>query len=260
MDRPTEVAKPPYLFFALACALTWGLSAPLVVALNRGATEPPGYAVLGAGLSAFGPTFAALLLAGRGNRRKVFGTFRWQPAWVLGALLVPTALRTLAIAFYAATFGAPERWAYLPQLSTQVAALVVFPLGEEFGWRGYAYPLIEKAQGALKGSLVLGLFWGVWHFAYCFPPGQGFDFVGFGLGLVLLPLYSVILAVPFERSGRNIAVAVAFHAAAHIQHIELAPRTELGIQVFHVLLVAMAAALAARALIRARSAAAPAAR
>jgi hypothetical protein len=44
------------------------------------------------------------------------------------------------------------------------------------------------------------------------------------------------------------AVAIAFHAGAHLDHIELAPSSELGLHVLHVLVLAVLAAVAARSL------------
>lgn len=37
------------------------------------------------------------------------------------------------------------------------------PLGEEFGWRGYALPKLEARFGATAGCFVLGLLWAGWH-------------------------------------------------------------------------------------------------
>ncbi len=37
-------------------------------------------------------------------------------------------------------------------------------LGEEIGWRGFAAPLLVKRLGYAPASLLLGLFWAVWHF------------------------------------------------------------------------------------------------
>jgi hypothetical protein len=80
--------------------------------------------------------------------------------------------------------------------------------------------------------------------------GAGFDPFVFGMTMVELPLYALLFAWVFERANRSMAVAIAFHAGAHLDHIERAPRTELGLHAAHVAVLAIAAALAARSLAR----------
>lgn len=42
--------------------------------------------------------------------------------------------------------------------------LVFIPfLGEEYGWRYFLQPIMQKRYGMVKGILLLGLIWGVWH-------------------------------------------------------------------------------------------------
>jgi membrane protease YdiL (CAAX protease family) len=110
--------------------------------------------------------------------------------------------------------------------------------------------MVER-HGLVRGSLLLGAVWGLWHLAYSITPdAAGFDPFELGLTMIELPLYSLLIAWVFERSQRSMAVAIAFHAGAHLDHIERAPRAELGLHVAHLAVVAVVAMVAAWALAR----------
>src|SRR5580692_56055 len=117
------------LYCALACGITWLLAVPTAVAWMEHRT-PPRWAVACEGLSAFGPLFAVLAVAGpRKQLRDVFGRWRTKPLWIALALLAPVALHLVATALYATLAGPPATWFHPPANGEQWAALVVFPLG-----------------------------------------------------------------------------------------------------------------------------------
>jgi membrane protease YdiL (CAAX protease family) len=235
-------------FFALACAITWLLAAPLASAWMRH-EEPPPYALAFAGLSAFGPLFAGLVCSPSGRVREMFTPLRAPFGWVVLALLAPLTIHLIATALYVVFGGRPSAWLRPPAGPEQIAALVVFSLGEEFGWRGFAYPRIVGRYGPVRGSLMLGAAWGLWHLMYSVTPGAGgFDAFTFGLMLVELPLYSLLVAWVFERAKRGLSVALAFHAGGHVDHIEHAPITELGLHASHIVVLAVVAFFAARSM------------
>ena len=239
------------VFFALACGITWALGAPVALAWTRHQALSP-LAVACAGLSGFGPLLAALAVAGpRRELGQVFGRWRSRPIWIPVAFGAPLALHLIATALFVAVGGGPDRWFHPPGTPEALAALVVFPLGEEFGWRGFAHPRMAARFGLVGGSLGLGFVWGLWHLVYSITPeAAGFDGFAFALGMVELPLYAVVLAWVFERAGRSMAVAIAFHVAAHVDHIERAPRAEVRLHLLHLGVVAIAAWFAGRALRR----------
>ncbi|HEX4340733.1 MAG TPA: CPBP family intramembrane glutamic endopeptidase [Polyangiaceae bacterium] len=236
-------------FFALACGITWMLAAPLAAAWMHHDT-PSSLSVSLAGLSAFGPLFAALVVASRQRRLgEVFSRWRTGPAWVVLALFAPMAVHLVAVALALALGERQVTWLHPPATAEHVAALVVFPLGEEFGWRGYAYPRLVDRLGVVKGALVLGVVWGLWHLVYSVTPVAGaFDVRLFAMGMVELPLYSILIAWVFERANRSMAVAIAFHAGAHLDHIELAPLEQTWLHVMHLIVLAVLAAVAAGSL------------
>ncbi len=238
------------LFFVLACGITWLMDLSLVLAWTQ-QIEPPAHALPLAGLGAFGPTLAAVVVAGwRHELRGVFGRWRTNPLWIAVGLLMPGALHLVATLIEVALGGTPAQWFYPPVLPESVAALVVFSVGEEFGWRGYAYPRLAALRGPVVGSLILGVVWGVWHLGMMFTPdGHAPDPRSFGLDTLELALYSVVFAWVFERAGRSMAVAIAMHAGGHLDNVHHAP-DEPRLELLRFVVLAIAAALAARALHR----------
>jgi membrane protease YdiL (CAAX protease family) len=235
-----------HLFFVIACAITWTLAWPAALAWMHHQAPTPA-AVAGAGLSAFGPLLAALAVAGRQRQLgQVFGRWRTRPAWILPALLAVPAVHLIATALFVAIGGHPDRWFHPPNTQEAAAALVVFPLGEEFGWRGFAHPRMVGRYGVVRGTFVLGVVWGLWHLMYAITPTAG-GFDPFELAMIMteLPLYSLLIAWVFERADRSMAVALAFHAGAHLDHIERAPRSDPRLHLLHLAVLAVAAGAAA---------------
>jgi membrane protease YdiL (CAAX protease family) len=242
------------VFFILACAITWLLAFPLTSAWIH-QVPPPAYAIPLAGLSALGPTLAAVAVAlPRGELRGVFGRWRTSFVWVVVALFTPMAIHSLGNVLELACGGRPSAWFHPPGTPEQIAALVVFSLGEEFGWRGFAHPRVVQRFGPVAGSLLLGLVWAIWHLMYSFSPTDGsFGGTGLLLAMLELPLYSVVVAWLFERGNRSMAVAIAIHMGGHLDNSSLIPESELRLRLLGIAVVAVLAFFAARSL-RARAA------
>jgi len=251
MDPRSAVRRELAYFALLALGITWLLDLPFVLAAIQGRPAAD-YALSALALSACGPTIAALLLALRSGRaRALFGRWRVSPCWLVIALLTPMALHLAATSIYVGLGGVPAQWLYLPTTAEHVAALVLFSVGEEFGWRGFAYPRFAELWGPVPGSLLLGGLWALWHLLLCVSPETGtFDHVRFTLALVELPLLSLIFAALFERGGRSMAVAIALHMGLHLDNVARAPLGEHGLWGLRLGFLAIAAGVAARALLR----------
>jgi CAAX protease family protein len=238
-----------YVFFALACGITWLLDLPLALAWAMHAV-PPAHAMPMVGLGALGPSLAAFTIAAR--RRDLLGVFgRWRtsPIWVVLGLLLPLAVQLPATLIEVALGGQPAHWFYPPIRPEHLAALVMFPLGEEFGWRGFAYPRLEQRYGAVVGSLILGSVWGLWHLGMLFAPDSLRAVPRETILLMVdLALWSVVMAWMFERGSRSMAVAIAIHAGAHLDNINRAPQTEVRLRILRFVVLAIVAAIAARSL------------
>lgn len=88
------------------------------------------------------------------------------------------------------------------------------PLGEEFGWRGFLFPLLLKNSNANGAGATLGLIMALWHFPIDITSEMGIIAVIFRL--VFGVSYSVLCTWFFIRSGGSILVALFCHAAINI--------------------------------------------
>jgi uncharacterized protein len=149
------------------------------------------------GIFVFGPSVAGVvtvaLVAGKeGLRELVQRTLMWRVGikWWLVALFLPALLTLIALGINLLmgasvppfTFFKTE-WYLMPVFF--VVTIVGGPLGEEFGWRGFALPHLQENNSPWMASVFLGLMWGLWHLPQFFNPAA----VHYELGLTRLPLY-----------------------------------------------------------------------
>ncbi len=114
----------------------------------------------------------ALLISGR-KRRAAYG-LRWQN-WKTSLFCILVFLGLYfgraVLAYLAdgqsdvvlAIVQDPATWIYL--LVTPLNFVIAFAafFGEEYGWRYYLQPIMQKRFGLRGGVLLLGVAWGVWH-------------------------------------------------------------------------------------------------
>jgi len=130
-------------------------------------------------LAAVGPSLAAILVAwrmpGAGGARSLFRQFRhWRvhPIWYLIALLLPIPILLAADVIWMALGRQSLVWLTVPgAIPFTIGAALVPPLGEEFGWRGFAQPRLQRRLGALWAAVIVGILWSTWHIWPVFVPG-----------------------------------------------------------------------------------------
>lgn len=127
-----------------------------------------------------------LLVSGR-QRREAFG-LGWKnggSAVLLVLLFIGLLLLRLlvgrAVSGQMEMFGQvmtdPSTWIMFVSLFVNFFLVVVPFFGEEYGWRYYLQPLLQKRFGLRGGVLVLGVVWALWHlpidFFYYTTPDMG---------------------------------------------------------------------------------------
>ena len=102
---------------------------------------------------------------------------------------------------------------FLAQLGSFLPLLILGPLSEEIGWRGYALPRLQTRWNALTSSLILGLVWGLWHLPLFMMVGTslhelGIPFIGFLIGMMANSIFYTSL---YNNTKQSLWSAILFH-------------------------------------------------
>jgi membrane protease YdiL (CAAX protease family) len=235
--------RPLLSYMALAYAFAWSIF------LYVGMVAPGSPLFLA---STFGPLFAALVVTGaaagwRGVRELLGRATRWRVGlgWYAIVLLGPGLVVLLALGIGAVVSGVPldlARLGSLPNGSPWYFVPVLFvliffvggPLGEEFGWRGFALPKLLERRSALRASLILGVLWASWHLPLFWLPGSaqfrnvhetGVDIYAFWLGdfFISTTLLSVLFTWIYNSASQSMLFPLLFHTALNTWNGWLAP-------------------------------------
>lgn len=163
----------------------------------------------------------ALLIDGKDRRRACgLGCKNWKTS--LLCLLLFMALYFLRAgvsyvlggeaAFLLKIFTDPVTWGYLLFMPVNFILAFAAFFGEEYGWRYYLQPLLQKRFGLRKGVLILGVVWGLWHlpcdFFYYVTPDKGLIMTA--AQIITCVTLGIFFAWAYMKTG-NIWVPVILH-------------------------------------------------
>lgn len=222
----TKALKEAFLFLGLTLGLSffvfWGPLAlfqiPAISFVRD--TQGPVWAIILYIIGGFVPSLVALFLTWRKEgkdglrrigRRLIQFNIGWQ--WYLAAVLVVilgTVGQLTIIRLLGQTF---DGTLFIKQLVSAIPLIILGPLSEEIGWRGYALDRLQTKWNALISSLIVGLVWGLWHFPLFKMVGTSqyelsIPFLGFILGVMSL---SVMYTWLHNNTKASIWTAVFFH-------------------------------------------------
>lgn len=103
---------------------------------------------------------------GRTGLKEMFSrVVRWRvsPVWYAAALLLPFSISGLGYLVQGLLGGPLAPISFVEQLVFFLAFGLMAPLFEEFGWRGFALPRLQRRHNALVSALIVGLGWALWH-------------------------------------------------------------------------------------------------
>jgi uncharacterized protein len=219
----TGSAKAVLWFFTLAFAWSWTFW--MLSPLLKAASPIAATAVFMVG--GFGPSLAAVAVVARYGRRSGLRLWmkrclQWRVGWrwIALAFFFPVGFMSLAAATHVALGGVlPDSPASGHAALAVVNFLLVFliggPLGEEFGWRGYAQPALQDRWGWRVASLVLGAAWAVWHLPLFYSPGTAQSHLPMGWYALSAVASSVVFAWLYNRSSRSVLPVLVLHTAVN---------------------------------------------
>ncbi|MCR5105743.1 MAG: CPBP family intramembrane metalloprotease [Eubacterium sp.] len=235
MKKQWMSTKYLVLFFTLTLAWTWICG---FIPVILGLTETS----LGTFIFYFGggaPSVVALFLVfitypkdkRRDYFRRCFSLKQSGWKWPLITIIVFTALSAVSIVLgvFILGFDMPTM-DYIKAISANplnillviLLSLISGPLNEEFGWRGYALDRLLMKFGFLKGSLILGFIWAIWHLPWYLTPGQAqynllrdsvFHAVMFIPSVMML---SVFVSFVYVKTNRSILAGALVHMFSNL--------------------------------------------
>ncbi|TFG07232.1 MAG: CPBP family intramembrane metalloprotease [Promethearchaeota archaeon] len=175
-DIIDKIKQKPWLFFILTYAWTWSFWIPLIL-FGQNVFLFPYFLLLG--LGGLGPPISAIFLTYFKEDREIWHDYwkriidfkRIGVIWLAVALLLPAVRSGLAMATGILINGIfPSFDTAIEFLSDPrglgfylIFTLIYGPLPEEISWRGYALDRLQKRWNATYSSIILGIFWGLWH-------------------------------------------------------------------------------------------------
>ncbi len=189
--------------------------------------EPPDWLALLVILGIYGASGAGFIMTGlvdgKPGVRKLWARVRnWRVGfkWYLVVFLVLPITILAGMALYALLGNpiGPFDPGRLPLLLLAAIPAIFFgPLGEEFGWRGFALPRLQSRYNAFRSSIILGVLHTFWHTPLFFVGGVAFGTIGEN-GLVTVPLFlswvligTFIYTFILNNSAGSMLMAIFLH-------------------------------------------------
>lgn len=116
------------------------------------------------------------------------------------------------LAYYGGIFANPMTWYMLANILLSFFISFTAFFGEEYGWRYFLQPLMQKRFGKRWGVILLGVVWGLWHmpvnFFYYSSPGSGL--VSMAAQQITCITLGIFFAYAYMKTN-NIWVPVVLH-------------------------------------------------
>jgi membrane protease YdiL (CAAX protease family) len=249
----------PVLFFVATTVASW---TPWFIGAYVGRNGQPQLASLWNLVGLLAPLVVGLvLILGSGNRalRKDFADrlvnpSRIRPRYLGPALAIPPIVMLLSLGISLGLGQSRDQFRLAAGSGLGaliVIALILAPIIEETGWRGYGVDSLRSRMGALRASLVFGVLWSLWHAPLVLIPGSyQSELAQMDNPLFLANFFvsvvpaAVVANWVYWRNNRSIVASILFHSMINATSV-LPNASQVAKTVVTVLYAAVAAALIA---------------
>jgi membrane protease YdiL (CAAX protease family) len=213
------ISRYPLLsFFVMSFLFSWVAVLPLI--LDQTLPVEP-FQILGAFA---GPTLSAVIVIaiteGRAGLSAFFKRYlQWKAGivwWLIvlfGILIALNAVATFILGLSILTEFFKNIGLILPTyLLTLILGVILGPLWEEPGWRGFALPRLQAQYGPIAGSILLGAIWAIWHI-----PGYagGWMTSTFPSLLIYCIGFSILATWIYNNTHGSILLMILLHSSSN---------------------------------------------
>jgi len=101
---------------------------------------------------------------------------------------------------------------YLPTLGLAALPMwiLTFGIGEETGWRGFALPRLQEGRSSLHATIILWIFWALWHLPLFFYSYDVSILPGFLIGLLA---GAIVFSWLYNSTEGSILMTALWHGA-----------------------------------------------
>ncbi|WP_066495777.1 type II CAAX endopeptidase family protein [Abyssisolibacter fermentans] len=148
--------------------------------------------------------------------------------WLIITIVIPIAMVGISYLLLSVI-----DYGYIKKITLSEASLplligtLICSIGEEIGWRGYMLPKLQSIHSPFISSVILGLFWGIWHFKF------QYGLIGFLLFILIVIELSILFTWLSTKTNGNLIIATIFHAIFNFTTTILLSTT-IGIKMFAV--------------------------
>jgi len=140
-----------------------------------------------------------------------FLLFRCSINWYIFILIVIPAVFYLGAAYKGTLYTEPFPFSSAAALFTALLLSIIKGPLEEFGWRGFVQPLLQRKMAPIWAALIIGVIWGFWHLPAFLMSGtqqSAWSFSAFMGGTIAI---SLIMAALYNKSQGSVFLAALMH-------------------------------------------------